>query len=261
MTQNAPAQKDRHMPRTLFAAAALALTTALPVQATDLSDLSDAERQAFRDEVRAYLLENPEVLMEAIAVLEDRQAEQQVANDASLVRVNAQDIFSDPHSWVGGNPEGDVTLVEFMDYRCSYCRRAFDDVEALIDGDQNIRLVIKEFPILGEQSELASRFAISVKAHHGDEAYKSVHDTLIKFRGNITMTSLDTVAARLDLDMDAITPLMTSDATNDIIRQNRQLAQRLGISGTPTFVLDEQMLRGYVPLDGMQQIVADVRAN
>jgi protein-disulfide isomerase len=75
------------------------------------------------------------------------------------------------------------------------------------------------------------------------------------------MTSLDTIAARLDLDMDAITPLMTSDATNDIIRQNRQLAQRLGISGTPTFVLDEQMLRGYVPLDGMQQIVADVRAN
>ena len=249
------------MPRTVFAAAALALTTALPLQAADLGALSDAERQAFRDEVRAYLLENPEGLMEAIAVLEDRQAEQQVANDASLVRVNAQDIFGDPHSWVGGNPEGDVTLVEFMDYRCSFCRRAADDVEALIDGDQNIRLVIKEFPILGEESELASRFAISVKSHHGDAAYKSVHDTLIKFRGNITMTSLENVAARLDLDMAAIAPLMTSDTTSDIILQNRQLAQRLGISGTPTFVLDEQMLRGYVPLDGMQQLVADVRAN
>ncbi len=239
----------------------LALGLTVPAQATEIGAMTDAERQAFRDEVRAYLLDNPEVLMEAIGVLEQRQAHQQAGNDAALVQTNAKAIFDDGYSWVGGNPEGDVTLVEFMDYRCSYCRKAFDEVARLVGEDGNIRFVVKEFPILGEQSLMASRFAIATKMVAGDAAYKKVHDALMTMRRNVTEAALRNVAERFDLDPAPIMEKMDSDAVNAIIRKNRELAQRLQINGTPTFVLEDRMLRGYVPLENMVQIVSEVRAD
>lgn len=249
------------MIRIILASALLALSLNAPAGAAGIGDMTDTERQVFRDEVRAYLLENPEVLMEAIAVLEQRQARAQAGNDASLVQTNAQAIFDDGYSWVGGNPEGDVTLVEFMDYRCSYCRKAFDEVAQLVSEDGNIRFVVKEFPILGEQSLQAARFAIATKMVAGDTAYKQVHDALMTMRGNVTDASLTAMAERFDLEPGPIMKKMDSDAVNAIIRKNRELAQRLQISGTPTFVLEDRMLRGYVPLENMQQIVSDVRAD
>ncbi|MGC9368746.1 MAG: DsbA family protein [Paracoccaceae bacterium] len=249
------------MIRKTLAGAALALSFAAPAMATDIVEMSEAERTAFRQEVRAYLLENPEVLMEAIAVLEQRQEQAAAAQDQQLVKTNAKDIFEDGYSWVGGNPEGDITLVEFSDYRCTYCRKAHPEVEELLKTDGNIRFIVKEFPILGEQSELSSRFAIATKLAAGDEAYKKAHDALITMRGNATVQSLEKLAGRLDLDPEAILPLMNSPEVEDIIQKNRALAQRLGITGTPTFVLEDSMLRGYVPLDGMRQLVKQARAD
>ncbi|MGI1663187.1 DsbA family protein [Palleronia sp. KMU-117] len=248
------------MIRSLIAAAATAtVLSALPAAAFDMTDMSDAERAAFRAEVRAYLLENPEVLMEAIAVLEQREAMAQAQADVNLIAENAPAIFEDGHSWIGGNPEGDVTLVEFMDYRCGFCRRAHPEVEALLAGDGNIRLIVKEFPILGEESLLASRFAIATKLEMGDDAYKTVHDALIEMRGEVTLASLERLAGELDLDVDAVLTGMVDPEVDRIIAENRALAQTLGITGTPTFILPGQMLRGYLPLDGMQAVVAEER--
>lgn len=249
------------MLRQILAPALAALVLAAPAQATDLTAMTDAERAAFRAEVRAYLLDNPEVLMEAIAVLEQRQAEAQLANDATLVQVNAEAIFDDGYSWVGGNPEGDITLVEFTDYRCTYCRKAFTDVEELIGTDGNIRFILKEFPILGEESLLASRYAIAVKDIEGDAAYKKAHDALMTFRGNISAQSLANLSDRLALDHDKIAKQMESDEVTAVIQANYALAQRMDISGTPTFVLGSQLLRGYAPLDAMREMVAQERAD
>ncbi|RKT34366.1 protein-disulfide isomerase [Roseovarius halotolerans] len=248
-------------PTVLTALGALftAATLAMPAQAFDLQDMSAAERDAFRAEIRTYLLENPEVIMEAVAVLEKRQAEEQARGDSDLVKANAGALFDDGHSWVGGNPEGDITLVEFMDYRCGYCKRAFPEVESLLETDGNIRLIVKEFPILGEQSVLASRFAIATLNVAGDEGYKQVHDALMTFRGDITEPALARLAEGFGLDADAIAAEMGSEAVTEVINKNRALGQRLNITGTPSFVMEDQMLRGYVPLDAMQQIVADIR--
>ncbi|WP_412504853.1 DsbA family protein [Roseovarius sp. SYSU LYC5161] len=239
-----------------FAAAAL---LAGPAAALDLDDMTEAERASFRAEVRAYLLENPEVIMEAVAVLEQRQAQQQAQDDVSLVQANAEAIFEDGHSWVGGNPDGDVTLVEFLDYRCGYCRRAFPEVAELVESDGNIRLIIKEFPILGEQSTMASRFAIATKQIAGDDAYKALHDTLMTFRGEISETALRRVSDTLGLDAEAILAHMDSDDVSRVITANRQLAQRLNLSGTPSFVMEDRMLRGYVPLEAMRDTVEEIR--
>lgn len=235
----------------------MALTA--PAQAFDITNMSEDERAALREEIRSYLLDNPEVIMEAVSVLEQRQAEAQAQGDIDLVRINAEAIFEDGHSWVGGNPEGDVTLVEFTDYRCSFCRRAHPELEQLLELDGNIRFIIKEFPILGEESVLSSRFAIAVKQIAGDEAYKAAHDALISYRGAITPQALERIAGDLDLDAAAIIPHMTSEEVTQVIAANHALAGRLQISGTPTFVLEDQLLRGYMPLADMQALVAQTR--
>ncbi|WP_244888465.1 DsbA family protein [Roseovarius tolerans] len=245
--------------RSLVTAAALSLPLALPAQALDLDNLTEAERATLHAEIRAYLLENPEVIMEAVAVLEERQAQGQAQADVDLVRANADAIFNDGHSWVGGNPEGDITLVEFMDYRCGYCRRAVDEVNGLLEDDGNIRFIVKEFPILGEDSVLASRFAIATQQVAGDEAYKSVHDALMAYNGAMNDTGFTRLADSLGLDANAIVAAMDSEAVTEVIAANHALGQRLQISGTPSFVMGDQMLRGFLPQDAMQDIANDIR--
>lgn len=241
----------------LLAAAFAAL--ALPGQALDIGAMTAEERAIFRAEVRAYLLENPEVIMEAVAVLEQRQSADKAAQDMTLVRVNAEDIFNDGYSWVGGNPEGDITLVEFVDYRCGYCRRAHDEVKELVESDGNIRIIVKEFPILGDASMASSRFAIAVKQLAGADAYEAANDALIRLRSDANAVTLGKLAGSLGLDADAIIAHMDSDEVSLEIQKTRELAQRLQITGTPTFVMQDDMLRGYVPLEQMREIVDAIR--
>ena len=146
-----------------------------------------------------------------------------------------------------------------MDYRCGYCRRAFDEVHDLLEDDGNIRFIVKEFPILGEESVLASRFAIATQQLNGDEAYKSVHDALMTYKGAINDASLGRIADTLGLDPMVILDHMNSDEVSEIISKNHELAQRLSISGTPSFVMANQMLRGYMPADEMQKIAEEIR--
>jgi protein-disulfide isomerase len=176
-----------------------------------------------------------------------------------MVKAHAEEIFDDGYSWVGGNPDGDVTLVEFIDYRCGYCRRAHDEVNELVENDGDIRLVIKEFPILGPDSLASSRFAIATKQVAGDEAYHAAKEALIRMTGEVNEVTLTRLAESLGLDADEILLQMQSPDVDEVIARTRALAQRLGISGTPTFVLPDRMVRGYVPLENMREIVADVR--
>ena len=242
-----------------LAALGLALSLAAPAAATELDNLTDTQRAAFRAEVRAYLLDNPEVLMEAIAVLETRGAEAEVARDAQAVAANADALFSSAFDLVLGNPEGDITIVEFMDYRCGFCRRAHPEVMDLIELDGNIRLVVKEFPILGEQSVLAARFAIATGVALGDGAYFDVHDALMRMRGDVSEPALIALAEGLGHDSATIMGAMADPVVQATIAYNQALGQRLSISGTPSFVFGDQMVRGYVPLGDMQQIVAMLR--
>ena len=246
---------------TLCASALMAFSAAGTGWSSDLQDLSAKERDAFRAEVRAYLLDNPEVLMEAISVLEQRQAQQAEVSDRQMVANNAAALFETSTDLVLGNPNGDITIVEFLDYRCGYCRKAAPEVAKLLQADGNIRLIVKEFPILGEASVFASRFAVATKQVAGDEAYEQVHDALIEISSELNEVTLRRLAEGLSIDADAILAAMDSDAVTDELRRTRALAQNLAISGTPTFVLGNQLLRGYLPADQMEGLVAENRKN
>lgn len=228
--------------------------------AFDPATMTDAQKDAFGAAVRAYLLENPQVIMEAVAVLEQREQEQQVATDVQLVQSNWEALSNDGFSYVGGNPDGDITVIEFMDYRCGYCRKAHPEVEQLIESDGDIRLIVKEFPILGEASLISSQFAIATQIVAGDEAYKQVHDALVALEGNPGKASLTRLAETLGLDAEAILAEMDSPEVARRIAETRALAQAMQINGTPSFVFGDTMVRGYAPLAAMQQIVEEERA-
>ena len=223
------------------------------------STMTEAERKAFQDEVRAYLLEHPEVLIEAMDVLQKREEAAALARDSQFITTNSAQIFANANDWVGGNPNGDITLVEFMDYRCGYCRKAYEEVDQLIKTDGNIRFVVKEFPILGDASMLSAQFAIALKQLHGDEAYGKAHDALMTLRGEPTPETLARLATDLGLDPQPILDRMGTPEVQAVIQANYALAEQMDITGTPAFVLKDVVMRGYAPLETMREFVKDAR--
>ena len=233
----------------------------LTALAGGLGEMTAAEKDAFHGEVRQYLLDNPEVIVEAMQILQDRKARADQQADVDMLQTNSAAIFKDPASWVGGNPDGSVTIVEFMDYRCGYCRKAYAEVEDLIKADGDIRFVVKEFPILGDDSLISSKFAIAMRMLHGDDAYKAAHDALIDLRGSPDAETLGRLAADLGYDGAEVATMMESAEVMAVIQANHDLAGALNITGTPTCVIDTKMLRGYLPEADMQAIVTQERAS
>lgn len=244
------------MRRIAFALALFASTA----QAGGLGDMTPAERDAFRGEVRQYLLDHPEVLNEAMQALQTKQDLTAAEADVTALTANSDAIYKDAASWVGGNPAGNITVVEFMDYRCTYCRKAYSEVEDLVNTDGNIRFIVKEFPILGDDSLASAKFAIAVRMLHGDAAYKTAHDALITLRGTPDAETLGRLATTLGFDPAPILTKMDTQDVADVINANHALAGKLNITGTPTFVIETKMLRGYVPEENMKQMVTDARS-
>ncbi|MEM7669715.1 MAG: DsbA family protein, partial [Pseudomonadota bacterium] len=218
------------------------------------SSLSQGQRQQLRAEVRAYLLENPEVIVEALQLLEERRAQEALQADRDLVSNNFQAIYEDGHSYVGGNPEGDVTLVEFSDYRCGFCKQAHPDIARVLQADPNVRLIIKEFPILGPDSVAAGRMAIAAKAL--DEGrYGGLNDALMSYPGNLTERAAYRIAESEGYDVDSLRELAASDETTVKLEANYRLAQTIGIRGTPGFIVGDEIIRGLLPANELLALI------
>lgn len=242
----------------LFFAGALAVAPAAMASSLDLENMTPEEREAFRAEVRAYLLENPEVIMEAVQILEQRRQQAGQQQDRDLVLANADRLYNDGFSYVAGNPDGDVTVVEFLDYRCGFCKRAHPEVEEMLDRDSNIRLIVKEFPILGPDSVHAGKIALA--ALELDRAkYGELSDRFMTHTGNLTEQSAYRIAGDVGYDIAALKELANSGEIDDRLQQNYQLAQALGLQGTPAFVIGTEVIRGYLPVDEMLAAVEQAR--
>lgn len=242
-------------------AAALALPAlgaiALPAPAAAEQALNDAGREALRAEIRAYLLEHPEVVMEAIQELEKRRRQAQAAAEAEVVAALKDELQDDGYSFVAGNPDGDVTIVEFLDYNCGYCKKAHEDVKALVRMDGNIRYVIKEFPVLGESSVLAARAAMAAMKQGAD--YYEFHDALMSHRGKLDMKTVERLAKASKVDLAQMRADMQDPEIKGKLDRTYALARQLRIEGTPTFVIGDELVRGYKPLKDLQDVVRDQR--
>ncbi|MBP7242458.1 DsbA family protein [Amaricoccus sp.] len=238
---------------------ALLLTACLP--GSGWAEMTSDERAEFRAEVRAYLLENPDVLNEMVALLDARERETAAARDDQIIAEKAAEIFDDGFSFVRGAPDGDVTIVAFLDYQCGYCKRAHPEVLDLLAGDPGIRLVVKELPILGPVSEYASRAAISTLIVAGPEAYGALNDRLLRVKGQLTEELIDAAVAKSGADAEAVRAGMDAPEVTRRIEATRAIAGDLAIQGTPSFVFGNRMVRGYAPLAAMREMVAEVRAD
>lgn len=228
-------------------------------KATDLENLHPNEKIIFGDLVKEYLLENPEIMLEVFQKLEEQQNELTLELQKEFIDLNADYIFNNPDSWVGGNPEGDVNLVEFIDYRCGYCRRSYPVIQDLINLDPNIRLVIKEFPILGEQSVISSKLAIAVLQLAGPEKYEIVHSHLIGLQEPVSAGVISEMAELAELDVQTLNMKMDDPSVVNVLENNYQLAQALDINATPTFILGGRVYSGFLSLEEFRDEIDQIR--
>jgi protein-disulfide isomerase len=204
-----------------------------------------AEKAQIEEIIRGYILEHPEILPEAISLLQKRNAEKGVT-------ANAKRIFEDPDSVVGGNPRGDVTIVEFFDYTCGYCKMMNPALNQLIKSDGKIRFIYKEWPVRGTVADFASHAAIASRLQG---KYTQFHDALYAANGQLSEERVINIAKQQGLDITKLKSDMTSPQTNAIIDRNRQLGQEMGFDGTPTFIVGREIIPGAVSLDQMAAAV------
>lgn len=228
------------------------LSLALPVQAA-AQDLSE---DRVRELVLETIRENPQIVMEALAILESRQAEVQAASQAEVLDEERETLERDPNAPVLGNPEGDVTVVEFFDYNCPYCRRAKPEIEALLAADPNVRLVYREWPILGEGSVFAARAALAAREQG---LYEAFHWAAMGMRGRAEESSVLRIAEEIGLDIAQLRRDMDAPEIDAHIQTSMRLAQALGITGTPSFVIGDALVPGVVDVDHLQLLVSDAR--
>ncbi len=238
---------------TLLLSAASACFSIAPAQAQAASP----DKAAVKQMIREVLDENPELLMEALDKLRAKmEAGQAQSGRESLSKLRAE-LERDPATFIAGNPRGDVTVVEFFDYRCGFCKRAQPIVQQLLQQDGGIRLALKEFPILGPDSLTASKAAIAAMEQ---EKYAPFHNALMAAQGTLSEERVLRIAAEAGLDAVKLRKDMDNPKIKKIIHRNHEIAQSLGISGTPSFIIGDTLAPGYVELEELKKLVAAARS-
>jgi protein-disulfide isomerase len=233
----------------------LAALFALKAQAAEFTPQQKEELGAI---IRQYLMENPEVLRDAMQELERKQQAAEESQRGDSLKAMSSEIFRSGDDLVGGNPKGSVTLVEFFDYNCGYCKRAFPDVMKMVEADKDLKLVMKEFPILGPGSVYAARAAL---ASHKQGKYWEYHLALMAHEGRIDEAVADQIAEAAGLDVKKLKADMEGDEVSQVITRNMQLADSLKIQGTPAFIIDETVIPGAVGYEALVAAVKQVRDN
>lgn len=200
------------------------------------------------------ILENPEIIMQAVGILEQRERDRQNA-----LAVNAMDTLeNDPNAMIMGNPDGDVTIVEFFDYNCGYCRRSGPVVQAILDSDPNVKVILREWPVLGEESVFAARAALAARKQG---VYNEFHKALMLGEGRASEALVVKTVRDLGMDADQLLADMNDPAVATHLAQSQAFAQNFGFTGTPAFIIGGQIAPGFMELDQMLAAIEAARAD
>ena len=241
----------------LAGAAAALLMLALPVAAQEFSAPQKGEIERI---IKEYLISHPEVLQEAIAELDKRQAAADVEKAKAAVAGNAETLFNSTRQVVLGNPKGDVTMVEFFDYNCGFCKKAMADMFELLKDDPKLRIILKEFPVLGPGSVEAARVAVAVRMQDKTgKKYLEFHQKLLGGRGQADKARALAVAKEVGMDMKRIDADLGSDEIKVSIEESLKLAETLGLNGTPSYIVGTDVVVGAVGLDALRVKVSTAR--
>ena len=238
----------------VFAAAALAAF----LWAVDGAAAAELTKEQVEQIVREYLLKNPEVVTDALRAVDVKRRATQQEQTTRAIGSHRAELLQDASSPVGGDVAGDVTVVEFFDYACPHCKTVAAAVKQLVKDDPKVRLVYKELPILGEGSRVAARAALAAREQG---KYHALHDALMTFSGSPNEASVMKIAAQVGLDIDRLKGDMKKPAVEEALQKNYALAQALGLTGTPAFVIGNEFAPGAVPLPRLKEMVARARQN
>jgi len=241
-----------------LAAAAVGLFLAISLPAF-AQTISPGQRQEIEAIIKDYLVKNPEVLQEALGALEKHQAAAEAAKHQAAVKDNAAALFNSKRQVVIGNPQGDVTLVEFFDYNCGYCKGALTDMLGLMKADPKVRVVLKEFPVLGEGSVEAARVAVAVRMQDTGKKYLEFHQKLFGNRGAVGREQALAAAKSAGFDMGRLEKDMASDEPKATLEESFKLAEALGLTGTPSYVIGYEVVSGAIGLTNLQEKVNAAR--
>src|SRR6185295_10873610 len=242
--------------RPLVLAAALMLT-ALPAAA---QDFSTAQRGEIEKIIKEYLIKHPEVLQEAMAELEKKQQLAEAEKARSAVKNHSEALFNSPRQVTLGNPQGDVTFVEFFDYNCGYCKRALNDMVELMGKDPKLKVVLKEFPVLGPGSVEAAQVAVAVRMQDKTgKKYLEFHQKLLTGRGQVDKAKAIAAAKDVGLDMARLEKDLKSDEIGKTLEESMKLAEALGLNGTPSYVINNDVVIGAVGLAALSQKIQAAR--
>jgi protein-disulfide isomerase len=240
-----------------LAAVAAAMIMPQPALAQSFTEQQKGEIQKI---VREYLLANPDVLEEVSAELNKRQALAEAAKQASAVKKHSDALFNSPRGVVLGNREGDVNFVEFFDYNCGYCKRAMIDMMDLMKADPKVRVVLKEFPVLGQGSVEAAQVGVAVRMQDpSGKKYLDFHQKLLNSRGQIDKAKAVAAAKESGLDMQRLEKDMASAEIKATLEENFKMAEDMGLNGTPSYVIGQQVVVGAVGLPSLQEKIAIAR--
>jgi len=209
--------------------------------AADTTAFSAEQKKAIEAIVKNYLVQNPEIFIEVQGALEKKMAEQEAERTKSMVAEHAKEIYRAPNAPVAGNPDGDITVVEFFDYNCGYCKRGFSEIAKLVEQDKNVRVVFKEFPILTEGSVQAAKVALASRMQG---KYWEVHRDLIQTKGTVNEAVALKIAEKHGLDMAKLKADMNSPEVKAELDRVKKLADDLGINGTPHFLVGDKAIGG-----------------
>ena len=213
-------------------------------------------QQEIEQIVRDYLLREPEVLAEALGRLQQRKSAAAAIRTKQAVRDHQQALFSDPTSPVEGNAQGTVAIVEFFDYRCSHCRNVATTIDRLVSSNASVRVIYKNFPVLGEPSVLAARAAVAAQQQGG---WAKLHRAMLAFPGDFTLENILTIGKSVGLDTARLKADMMAPETQKALRDNLTLAAALGLDATPSFVIGERVIRGALSPEAFQAIIDEER--
>jgi protein-disulfide isomerase len=228
--------------------------------AVNAQSFNDQQKTELQSIIREYLVQHPEVLQEAMAELEKRQVAAEAEKTKAAVKNNAQTLFDSSRQVVVGNAQGDVTLVEFFDYNCGYCKRALTDLTDLMKDDSKLRVVLKEFPVLGPGSQEAAQVAIAARMQDkSGKKYFDFHQRLLSGRGQADRARALAAAKEAGFDMAKLERDMASPEVKATIEENMKLAEQLGLNGTPSYVVGSDVVVGAVGLEALKGKVKTAR--
>ncbi len=230
---------------------------AAPVQSAD--QFSPDQVKAIEKLVRDYIMSHPEIVTEALQEAERREEERRVAHTRAVLKAQNKQLRHDPNSYVAGNPDGDVTIVEFFDYRCTYCKQVMPELLKAMKADNGVRIVFKELPILGPDSLLASQAAIAAMQQR--DKYFDFHTALMGARGSLTREVIMDIAEEVGLDTEKLARDMVAPGVNQVIQDNHKLAQALQIRGTPSLVIGDHVIRNGIPFQQIQAYARVARSS